>query len=225
MDVIIHIGQHKTGTTSFQHMLKEKRLELLKLGFYFPESLAGFAKPSHFVLNLCSLAAEHSSPMKDIMTKKGAWDPSALSQVLRDDLDKHYQLAVRSNCHTMIFTNEGLYLLQTAEEYQRLKRFFDFAHKITCICTFRDKESFASSYKKQLVKQGIVFSSDKTHYSYVAEDSWLYDYDAKKELLDLCFDNTFFLKYCAENAIKNLLDAMKINLKVDDTTLRLNVTP
>ena len=34
----IHIGPHKTGTTSIQWFLKENRAELLKHGYFVPES-------------------------------------------------------------------------------------------------------------------------------------------------------------------------------------------
>jgi hypothetical protein len=34
----IHIGPHKTGTTSIQSFLKENRAELLKHGYFVPDS-------------------------------------------------------------------------------------------------------------------------------------------------------------------------------------------
>ncbi|PYK41965.1 MAG: hypothetical protein DME60_00685 [Verrucomicrobia bacterium] len=34
----VHIGPHKTGTTSIQWFLKENRAELLKHGYFVPES-------------------------------------------------------------------------------------------------------------------------------------------------------------------------------------------
>jgi hypothetical protein len=224
MDVLLHIGQHKTGTTSFQHFLKDKQQELLKLGFYVPQSLAGFDNPSHFVLNLCCLSEEHFSPMKDAMLRQGKFDLAALSLALNEDLAMHYKKATMLGCHTMIFTNEGLYLLQTAAEYDKLKRFFAFAEKISCFCTFREKVSYAHSYRKQLTKQGIAFSSDRTSYAYVAEDSWLYNYADKKQLLNSSFDESIYLDYCPENAVQNLLDAMSIDIKVDAHAVRLNVT-
>src|SRR5947209_11160079 len=36
----IHIGPHKTGTSSIQWFLKENRAELLKYGYFVPESEA-----------------------------------------------------------------------------------------------------------------------------------------------------------------------------------------
>ena len=34
----VHVGPHKTGTTSIQWFLQENRAELLKLGYFVPES-------------------------------------------------------------------------------------------------------------------------------------------------------------------------------------------
>lgn len=52
----IHIGPHKTGTTSIQWFLKENRAELLKRGYFVPES--GSIRGGHhpLVRQLCGQA-------------------------------------------------------------------------------------------------------------------------------------------------------------------------
>jgi hypothetical protein len=52
----IHIGPHKTGTTSIQWFLKENRAELLKDGYFVPESGNIHGGHSQLVTQLCERA-------------------------------------------------------------------------------------------------------------------------------------------------------------------------
>src|SRR5439155_1360736 len=49
----IHIGPHKTGTSSIQWFLKENRMELLKYGYFVPESGARHGGHHGLVRKLC----------------------------------------------------------------------------------------------------------------------------------------------------------------------------
>src|SRR6266545_5362705 len=49
----IHIGPHKTGTTSIQWFLKENRLDLLKYGYFVPESRARHGAHHVLARKLC----------------------------------------------------------------------------------------------------------------------------------------------------------------------------
>ena len=150
MRTIIHIGQHKTGTTSIQHYLKSKQLELAKEGLYVPDGLVGFENPSHFILNVYALNQNRSSSTKDkLLATRGPGYIAGLRQNLRDDIAKHYQNAKTQGCKDVIWTNEGLYLLRREEEYERLLELFvEFSSEVVCICCFRDVESYKFSYKK-----------------------------------------------------------------------------
>src|SRR5258706_13501853 len=52
----IHIGPHKTGTTSIQWFLKENRAELLKHGYLVPESGSIHGGHHQLVRQLCGQA-------------------------------------------------------------------------------------------------------------------------------------------------------------------------
>jgi hypothetical protein len=55
MRTIIHVGQHKTGTTSIQHYLRRNSRVLNGMGLYIPDKIIGFEAASHFILNVYSL--------------------------------------------------------------------------------------------------------------------------------------------------------------------------
>ncbi|PYJ22303.1 MAG: hypothetical protein DME20_07050 [Verrucomicrobia bacterium] len=60
----IHVGPHKTGTTSIQWFLQENREELLKCGYFVPESET--KRGAHYALveKLCGLElGEHREPL------------------------------------------------------------------------------------------------------------------------------------------------------------------
>jgi hypothetical protein len=56
----IHVGPHKTGTTSIQWFLQENREELLKHGYFVPESESKRGAHHALVESLCGLdVGEH----------------------------------------------------------------------------------------------------------------------------------------------------------------------
>jgi hypothetical protein len=60
----IHVGPHKTGTTSIQWFLQENREELLKCGYFVPESETKHGAHYALVEKLCGLeVGEHREPL------------------------------------------------------------------------------------------------------------------------------------------------------------------
>jgi len=225
MRTIIHIGQHKTGTTSIQNFLRNKRRGLAKEGLYVPDSLVGCDNPSHFLLNVYSLHKNRFSSTKE---KLLATNPPEyfvdLEARLRNDISKHYRIADQQGCRDVIWSNEGLYLLNSPEEYKRL---FDLFAKhssvIVCVCCFRDVESYRTSYMKQLMRQRIGFSEDKDSYRYVKPDSWLFDYKRKEEILKQVFENVICFPYNEENNVKCFMGQIGYSA-ADADAIRLNVS-
>lgn len=224
LKTLIHIGQHKTGTTSIQHFLKKNRDALISRGLYVPYSIAGYDNPSHFVLNVYSLNKNRSSPMKDQFLKKKTDFFKDLEQRLHDDIAWHYNKAKEYGCKEVIWTNEGLYLLNSNEEYLRLRDLFmTHSSKTEAICCFRDKVSYKESYTKQLIKQNIVLTDERDSYRYVNDDSWLFDYTRKVELLTEVFDNVITYSYNSEDNVKAFLETIGYPTDIDGS-IRLNVT-
>lgn len=225
MKTIIHIGQHKTGTTSIQNFLQDNKNALVKNGLYVPLSIAGHDNPSHYILNVYALNDDRFSSKKEsILAKKGKKYFKKLESNLKKDIGNIYKDAVRKHCNEVIWTNEGLYLLNTVEEYQRLLNLFSqYSDEIEVVCCFRDVELYRESYIKQLKKQKISVSDDPDSYRYVETDSWLFDYDRKKYLLSEVFQGRVYFDYDSTDNVKKFMDIIGHSSEETDN-YRLNIT-
>jgi len=227
MQTIIHIGQHKTGTTSIQHFLRQKKLEMAKKGLYVPDIIAGYDNPSHYILNVYALEENRYSSMKEkLMASKPKEYFDGLQQELEKDIAKHYSLAEKYKCKDVIWTNEGLYLLNSIQEYMRLRKLFDkYSSNIICVCCFREVASYKKSYIQQLLKQGISLSADKNSYRYLQDDSWLFDYSRKTKMLKKVFDQVITFTYNQHDSIKPFLENIGYGYSENNIEpIRLNVT-
>ncbi len=225
MKTIIHIGQHKTGTTSIQKFLQDNRVSLMRNGLYVPSNIAGYNHPSHFVLNIYSLADKRYSPMKEkIIKQKGEAYLEKLKLVLENDIERIYEDASQNQCDKVLWSNEGLYLLNSLNEYAKLKSLFSkFSSEIEIVCCFREIESYRQSYIKQLTKNNGTLSDNPDSYRYLAPDSWLLDYSRKKELLSMIFDQCSYFSYDSNDNVKKFMKSIGFN-SVRTETYRLNVT-
>ncbi len=196
MRTIVHIGQHKTGTTSLQHYLKNDKQYLIKQGLYVPEGLAGFDDTSHFMLNLYALEKERMSPLKETFEEKSPERMKGLFNQMRKDINDHYLHAKDLECDSVIWSNEGLYLLNSIEEYQSLFGLFaEHSSSTICVCCFRDVSSYRNSYQQQLKSLGIKPSENIDSYRYTQSDSWLFDYAKKTQLLNSVFNEVLTFDY------------------------------
>lgn len=225
MRTIIHIGQHKTGTTSLQHFLRQNRQALRMQGLYVPEILVGFDNPSHFILNVYSLSEARSSSMKDKL--KASKTPKFFSELgnrLETDIAHHYEQAGAEGCRDVLWSNEGLYLLNSEAEYRKLADLFrPYSSEIVAVCCFRDARSYRASYTSQLARQKISPSGEKDSYRYIDSDSWLFDYARKKWLLSQVFDNALYFQYDSRDNIAPFLNVIGHRVS-GPTECRLNVS-
>jgi len=226
MKTYIHIGQHKTGTTSIQHFLQQHRDSLISDGLYVPDTLLGFDNPSHFLLNAYALNADRDSTAK-IRLREFLDDNffATLDRRLATAVAQHYERAMNAGCEEILWTNEGLFLLNSEAEYARLKQLFAlYSDEVVCICCFRDKDSFLQSYTRQLASLDLPLSDDPTSYRYLAPDSWLLDYERKKTLLNAVFDEVRLLDYDAGDMVKVFMESVGRTVLGDTTGIRLNKT-
>jgi hypothetical protein len=226
MQTIIHIGQHKTGTTSIQNFLISNKEPLEEKGIYIPSKIFDNGSPSHYLLNVYSLSKTRFSSMKDaVIVERGEKYIEWLDEHLPSEIEKIYEVAKLKNCNQIIWSNEGLYLLNSETEYQKLKTLFDsYSSEVLVVCCFREKKSFRKSYSDQLARQQITPIKDKTSYRYIAKNSWLFDYDRKKHLLEIVFDKCCFFSYDPVNNTKAFFDALGIPIS-EHTEQRHNESP
>ena len=225
MQTIIHIGQHKTGTTSIQKFLQDNRGTLAESGVYVPQGLAGYNDPSHFILNVYALAEDrYSTKKRTLVESKGKHYLKTLAIELKQDLEKIYQDAVRKKCTQVIWSNEGLYLLNTIAEYKRLYDLFStHSSEVEVVCCFRDVTSYRESYLKELTKKNAPLPLDTEACHYLEPDSWLFDYPRKKELLSEVFDTCTYFSYDQHDNIKKFMQAIHVNTG-STSDYKLNVT-
>lgn len=225
MRTVIHIGQHKTGTTSIQHFLQQNREEMYRKGLYVPDCIAGYNQPSHYILNVYALDENRYSTMKEkLLETKPEEYFIELQQELERDIYRHYSLAEKHNCKDVIWSNEGLYLLNSIREYKRLRKLFDgYSSSVVCVCCFREVESYKKSYIQQLKKQGLKPSETKDSYRYLKDDSWLFDYPKKIEMLNEVFDEVIAFDYNKQDNVKEFFEV--IGYPANNTeSMRLNET-
>src|SRR5919106_830184 len=101
----IHIGPHKTGTSSIQWFLKENRAELLKYGYFVPESGANHGAHHAIVRKLCgqelrdhqqSAAAEFARALDETPSEAVVISSEALHPLLkRSDLARIFFTRMR----------------------------------------------------------------------------------------------------------------------------------
>lgn len=157
-------------------------------------------------------------------------DAEALRQLndrLPSAIADHYANANAMGCTDIIWSNEGLYLLNSLEEYQKLNNLFEpHSKELTCICCFRELESFKVSYRKQHEKSGIEPSSDPDSYRYLNNDSWLFDYSRKREILSHAFDNIIYFQYSRDKMVERFMQYIGHPIDTPEQEIpRLNITP
>ncbi|RBP52956.1 hypothetical protein [Arenicella xantha] len=225
MKTIVHIGQHRTGTTSLQYFLRDNKKRLLKKGLYVPSKVAGHTHKSHYVLNLYALADNRYSPKKDeIIAARGHAYLNKLKIDIRTGIEKVYRQALARKCTTVLWSNEGLYLLNSVSEYESLKGLFSqYSDQVQVVCCFRDVESFKNSYAQHLTLQGITFSEQLDSYRYVESDSWLFDYERKRALLSIVFDHCVYFQYDSGDNLKVFMQSIGYG-DIDCDGYRLNTS-
>ena len=172
-NVFLHVGIHKTGTTSIQHFLLENKQKLHGQDFDYYEGK--FIAANHVEIHAAFMRRERLTPFK-VSNRKLLFD-GAFSANIEKGLFRFIKNNARGN---LVFSNEGISYLRYYDEIYRLYKFFvDCECLPTIIIYTRNKEEFLRSYKNQLEKMSMPFSNDKESFSYIKEDSWLLDYDKR----------------------------------------------
>lgn len=226
METFIHLGQHKTGTTSIQSFLLKNKAALEVQRIFIPTDFMGRKTANHYELNLVTLADQRSSPMKDAFN--GSLEN--LKGKVENEIDLIYKLCINKNCNKVLFSNEGLSLLRHYEEYQALYNLFSkYSIKVSVVICLRAEKEFKSSWASQLKRMGLVEEkNDKNSYRYLGDDSWLFKWQDRLAVMSQIFDKLIVYKYKKISSIHSFCDALNIDLlKIDkkpDKTFQRNVT-
>jgi len=164
----VHIGTHKTGTTSFQRWASQNCAELARAtGLAYYEGLFG---PSHYEIPMLCMRADRDMPQR-------VWRPRWWRPGWRRKAERHIRDQVARDVHSLLISAEALSYMRHPDEVARLIALLK-PRQITAIAVLRKPSSFLRSYREAMLEQGFPPSSDRQSFAYVADDSWLVDYDA-----------------------------------------------
>ena len=213
--VFIHVGIHKTGTTSFQHFIRKYRSELVS---QHCDIYTGIVSPyNHYDLHLISLRKE----LKTLARLKFQGDLASLERNVKSRISK---LIDETKCKKLIFSAEGLSFIRRNAECEMLKSLFPNSINFTILLMLQDKESYLSSRKAQILRNGYSISNDPESAFYVEKDSWLCDFDGLISVLESNFDDVRILQYERGNTIPALLKEIGVEFFAASQPFNMNVT-
>lgn len=208
--IYMHIGLHKTGTTSIQHFLQANREEILAHGYDFYQGID--LPENHVELHLAAMRVDRESGYKNRTGFIASPEYYKMTQ------ERVCEFVHKSSASRLIFSSEGISLLRHSDEMDALKRLFPTAH-IEIIVFLRDPSEYLRSFAKQIRKDPNtlpkVITSDS--FAYTEPDSWLIDYEERLKWFYLAFgrDNVHVVDYDASvrtqgNVIPSFLAAIGI---------------
>ena len=138
MEIIIHIGRHKTGTTSIQHFLAlNQDLLLDRYGIYYPE------------IGRDPLMKYHHPLFRDWAENKKKLDLQLINEVIEN--------AKRKSASRIILSSEILSRDSITEtKWIQLKEAFN--EKITIIVYLRRQDKYLESMYAEEIKHGLINS-------------------------------------------------------------------
>lgn len=169
--VVLHIGPHKTGSTSIQHWLRDHEDLLAEYGVRFPRGWLRLN--NHFELPLTLMRSDRmsSARLRGDEWRDPAWCADVIKQVA-DDLDAHPKERTVLSC-------EGLGLLRYGDELGALRALVGDA---IVVMYLRDRFAYRASLEAMYCQPGMPgLSDDPEAYNYTAPDSWLFDFSALVE--------------------------------------------
>lgn len=180
MEYILHIGLHKTGTTSIQAFLQRNISVLQQHGLDFYQGMV--FPDNHVELHAASMRPERQSGYKN---RSGL------------NVDQHYINTVRkavadfvgqSGCNRILFSSEGLSLLRFPDEMHMLKSLLP-PGEVSIIAYLRNPVDYLRAYAAQLQKNDdtLPLTIDRESFAYCAADSWLADYGQRLAAFEAAF--------------------------------------
>ncbi|SCB41695.1 hypothetical protein [Rhizobium multihospitium] len=179
-NVLIHIGLHKTGSTSIQHFMASNRERLRDGGIlYYRGALTDH---NHVDLHVVSIRPDRGTPFKRDTGIQNT--PEFLKKVqgrVRDALAQDAKL--------IVFSNEGISLIAHRDEALRLKSLFTDSN-IKILVYLRNKADFLASYRAEMEKYKHPITITQDSYAYTEDDSWLINYPERLKVFREVFGDS-----------------------------------
>ena len=209
--VLLHIGKHKTGSTSFQYFLRKSRKVLEGSGFC--------VLPLRFGNRIAAVAVRDGLPIppRDSLKKSDVIPVDGIAGEIAQFLkDKEFE--------TLVVSSEHLSYFRTSAEIAKMREAFPSELEYSIYLVTRDREDFRISYRDQITSTGHGPSDDPSSPYYCEKDSWLLDDDALIQAWKGEFENVTVLEYSKSGMVQKLGAAMGLPETVLEKEYRLNVT-
>lgn len=165
----VHIGTHKTGTTSIQAFLRSKTNALKECGIYIPNS--GTINPSSGHHNIAWQLRNDRRYRKNFGNVKDLINEIEISQ---------YQTSV-------ISSEDFEYLSQYPDQLKNFDRLIEnLGYSCEYIVFFRNKNSYLTSLYQELLKHGLSDSYDDfknsiiKNKSFTYRDGWYFEFNYQR---------------------------------------------
>lgn len=194
MEYILHIGLHKTGTTSIQTFFQRNIAVLQANGLDFYQGMV--FPENHVELHAASMRPERESGYKNRTGVKV--DAGYIDQV-RQHVSR---FVAGSHAQRIIFSSEGLSLLRYPDELETLKSLFP-PGAWQVLVYLRRPADYLRSYAAQLKKDPgtLPLDIEKDSFAYTEPDSWLADYPARLLPFEQVFGKTNVRAVDYDNAL------------------------
>ena len=163
--LFLHIGTHKTGTTSFQKWLVDNEgalIERFGLGVYHG------AFPNAREVGLACANEDRLLPVRHLPQWNDPTWREHVGDVIRAQLAREVP--------SLIVSAEALSFLRAPEEIERVHQLCA-NHDATVLLTIRNPIEFLASWERHLTRSGYELSDNPASFAYVKHDSWLARYD------------------------------------------------
>ena len=175
---ILHVGTHKTGTTSIQSFVTDRHPDRFRAHGIEPYS-GRHIPHNHVELHVAAMRPERMSGFKErhAIRVDDAYVAAVAARIAA---------ALAASLHeTLFFSAEGVSLLRHPDELARLKALIPVETDI--VIALRERAGFLASYRAQIGDRASTDPADYEHYRYVADDSWIADYAPRLALLRATF--------------------------------------
>lgn len=165
---VVHIGTHKTGTTSFQKVLHESRARLDAQGILLAtdDGSALSTVLAHLVIR-----GELQPPFR-------LGDPDLHLASRQREFSRHIRKQVLSDYPVLIFSHEALSFVRTTREIRVLKKLL-FPRKVRIVVAVRNPKDFLQSFSLQFYRTTgwETVSEFESSLRNTRSNSWLANFD------------------------------------------------
>ena len=216
LDLVLHIGSNKTGTSSIQYFLRDNRERLAELGHLFPKS-PGNARHTHL-----SFYVKSKSELENTVEwcRQGHSDPATFRKSFRRRLFAEIE---RSGLSRVLLSDEALFA-SSKPSMRRLRNLVDrLTGSLRVVVYLRRQDDHLVSRYQQVVKVGET--KRLTEWANEPVHSGMYDYHARLRTWERVLEPDAFVvcrfepnSFVDGSLFQDFFDAADINARAEDMT-------